>query len=105
MRGLAVQDGEVWVVTGPGFSPPGQRLKGRVLVPATTWKAVYDPKLGAAAYIAPNDDQGSYQIVAISVLIKDVGFDPFPALPDAVKAVRADLPPPDPKSIHRPAAH
>lgn len=111
VRGLATRDGEVWVVTGPAFAaqtplqaqpvqlPP---LKGRVAVPSMTWKAVYDPKLGAAAYVALNDGSGKWVFTSITVLEGLIGFDPFPALPDAVKAKAADLPPPDPKSIHKP---
>lgn len=101
VRALAERDGEVWVVTGPAFAAAPLRLKGHVAVPIATWKAVWDAKLGAGAYVALNDASGSWSIVSIDALSKLIGFDPFPQLPAAVKATAAALPPPDPKSIHK----
>jgi endonuclease G, mitochondrial len=52
VRHLAERQGKLYVVTGPLFQGTQlQALKGRVLIPTATWKAVYDPAApGAAAY-------------------------------------------------------
>ena len=50
------------MVTGPAFQGGQlQSLKGRVLVPTSTWKAVYDPAVqGAAAYSLQEDVRVAY---------------------------------------------
>lgn len=100
VRALADREGSIWVVTGPEFDAHPEMLKGRVAVPSDTWKAVYGPKLGAGAYLTPNDDSGQWSIISIDELTKLIGFDVFPGLPAELKATAAALPPPDPKSIH-----
>lgn len=97
VRDLALRDGELYVVTGPlpgceaspadGTCEPAL-LNGRVEIPAVTWKAVYDPKTGAAfAYVAANDASGAFYVETIAALAHQLGFDPMPGLSDAVKAV------------------
>ena len=56
VRRLAEREGELYVVTGPAFQGAKLRsLKRRVLVPTSTWKAVYDPVAGgAASYMCTN---------------------------------------------------
>ncbi len=98
VRHLAGRQGELFLVTGPAFG--GEQLKSigpdGVLVPSSTWKAVYDPRAGGAgAYICTNTDTPTCQTVSIAVLIQTVGIDPFPALPVRVKAVAMVLPEPE----------
>ena len=96
VRGLAVRDGEVYVVTGPIFR--GENLKalnGRVLVPTEVYKAVFDPKLGqAGAYVAENADDTKLREVSVAQLRDESGIDMFPGLPEATKARAIDLPDP-----------
>ncbi len=99
VRALATQDGELFVVTGPAFR--GRRLRSigpdGVLVPSATWKAVYDPRTGASGvYVCPNTARPRCGTVSVAELGRQVGVDPFPALPAAAKAVAAALPPPEP---------
>ena len=96
VRQLAERDGELYVVTGPAFQ--GRRLRalnGRVLVPATTWKAVYDPAArGAAAYRCTNVRHPKCTSLSIAALARETGIDPFPAVPVAVKQTAMMLPTP-----------
>ena len=48
IRNLAVAEGELYLVTGPAFVGSQLRSIGanNVLVPTSTWKAVYDPQRG-----------------------------------------------------------
>ncbi|HVY03619.1 MAG TPA: DNA/RNA non-specific endonuclease [Caulobacterales bacterium] len=96
VRNLAVQDGELYVVTGPMFDAGQQKqLNGRVDVPAAFYKAVYDPKTGqAGAYIAWNEPEKRLMTVSIARLRAALGFDPFPALSEDVKARAPVLPEP-----------
>ena len=95
VRDLAVAQGELYLVTGPAFQ--GRQIKSigpnGVLVPTSTWKAVYDPRAGAAgAYVCRNTARPTCGIVSIAALAGLVGIDPFPALPDAVKQAAMALP-------------
>lgn len=93
VRQLAVDEGELYVVTGPRFAPNPPRLKGRVAVPAATWKAVYIPRTGQAfVYVAANDSSGKYFVETVSALAAQIGFDPMPGAPAAAKDP-ADVPP------------
>lgn len=96
VRGLARRDGEVYVVTGPMFRGADlQALHGRVVVPTSVFKAVYDPKRGTAgAYLALNTDDAGWEAVSIARLRELTGLDAFPSLPEAVKAATPQLPKP-----------
>jgi endonuclease G len=86
---------EFYIVTGPAFGASAAMLNGRVAIPSTTWKAVYDPVArAAAAYVTPNDASGHYLVMSITDLGALIGFDPMPALPPEVKAVAGQLPAP-----------
>lgn len=86
VRQLAIGAGEVYVVTGPRFAPNPPRLKGRVAIPAATWKAVYVPRTGRAfVYVAANDASGKYFVETVSALTAQIGFDPMPGAPPAAK--------------------
>jgi endonuclease G len=103
VRSLAERDGEVYVVTGPAFEGTSlQQLHGRILVPTSVWKAIYDPKRQqAGAYLAPNTEGGAWRAVSIDELERVTGIDPFPTLPPAAKASVMSLPEPRPHSRRR----
>jgi endonuclease G len=103
VRDLAVQDGELFVVTGPVFQGSDlQALKRWALVPTDTFKAVYDPRRGwAGAYICTNTNEPECRAVSIDQLRQISGIDVFPALPQATKAAGAPLPEPMPHGYAR----
>ena len=81
VRHLAEREGELYVVTGPGFH--GDRLSSigpdGVLVPTSTWKAVYDPRAGGAGvYVCKNTDQPTCDTVPVAALVRVVDIDPLP---------------------------
>ncbi len=97
VRRLASREGELYLVTGPAFG--GGQLQSigpnGVLVPSSTWKAVYDPRTdGAAAYLCENTAAPACQVVSVAALARVVGIDPFPALPASVKEQAMPLPAP-----------
>jgi endonuclease G len=94
VRALAVSDGELYVVTGPEITPGATKLAGVVSVPAKTWKAVDDPRLGAAAYICTNADAPVCSVESVAALAAEIGFDPFPGLAESIKARPIRLPEP-----------
>jgi endonuclease G len=101
VRRLAEQEGELFLVTGPAFA--GQELKSigpdGVLVPSSTWKAVYDPRAGGAGvYVCKNTTKPTCMVTSVSALIQAVGVDPFPALSPSVKATAMALPQPEASS-------
>jgi endonuclease G len=95
-RHLVNQRGELYVLTGPLFEGDSiKRINNRVFVPTHVFKAVVDPvtKEGAA-WLAPNDDSGEYQVVSIAELEKRAGINLFPKLSDAEKRTAMALPSP-----------
>lgn len=88
--------GELYVITGPLFEGDQiERLNGRVFIPTHVFKAVVDPVRGeGAAWLAPNDDSGQYQVVSIAELEKRAGIRLFPELPEAAKQRAIELPEP-----------
>jgi endonuclease G len=95
VRAWAQKDGDLYIVTGPIYAANPARLKGRVAIPAQTFKAVYDPATGqAAAYVARNDASGEYHVETIVTLAAEIGFDPFPGLAPDVKSALTSLPAP-----------
>jgi endonuclease G, mitochondrial len=103
VRHLAGRRGTLYVVTGPAFQGTNlQALKGRVLVPTATWKAVYDPVArGAAAYLCSNANRPRCRTLSIAALASAIGLDPFPGVADAVKRVAMRLPSPEPSPYAR----
>lgn len=96
VRHLAQRDGAVYVVTGPAFHDSTRGIGHDVLVPSSTWKAVYDPtSAGAGVYVCKNNDTPTCTIVSVAALIHAVGIDPFPSLPADMKARAMDLPEPE----------
>ena len=95
VRKLVRQEGGLYVVTGPVFQGAQlQQLRGRVLVPTSVYKAVYDPARGqAAADLCPNTDTATWQAVSIAQLAQDTGLNPFPGV--AVAPAPLTLPTPE----------
>jgi len=97
-RDLARKDGEVYVVTGPIFEGANlERIGGRVLVPTSVFKAIYDPaRHAAAAYVTPNAPGMGYETLSIAELQRRTGIDVFPHLAAGVKETKMRLPVPEP---------
>ncbi|WP_244284973.1 DNA/RNA non-specific endonuclease [Acetobacter persici] len=96
VRGWAREEGEIFVVTGPGYDPGQNQTIGshRIPVPAVTWKAVYDPAgNGTGAYVCLNTAHPSCRITSVAMLTRLVNIDPFPALPASMKDHVAGMPP------------
>ncbi len=68
----------LYVVTGPVFQGSDlQELNGRVLVPTSTFKAIYDPaEREAGAYVCTNTNRPECQTVSIAELARLTGVDP-----------------------------
>jgi len=63
-RQLALNDGEVYVVSGPAFIGSDIKQVGNVLVPTDLWKVLYSPKQQrAGAYVVTNDETREYSTV------------------------------------------
>jgi endonuclease G len=102
-RALAVTDGEVYVVTGPIFEGNSlERLNGRVLVPTSVFKAIYDPAhKTAGAYVTPNAAGMEYQTLSIVDLEKRTGINIFPKLSPEIKATKMSMPVPTPHGFKK----
>lgn len=101
VRGMAMQRGKIFVITGPVFDDSNERLNGRVLIPKRLFKAIYDPKRNeAAAYLANNAPGWDYRVISIAELTRIIGIDLFPTLSISVKKKIMDLPSPK-KSTQR----
>jgi endonuclease G len=97
-RTLARDDKELYVVTGPIFEGSDlERLNGRVLVPTSVYKAIYDSaRKQAGAYVTPNAPGMAYQTLSIAELERRIGIDVFPKLPPEIKSSKMRLPVPTP---------
>jgi endonuclease G len=96
VRDLAVETGELYVVTGPVFTGENvQSLKGRVLIPTQIYKAVHVPKQReAGAYLVENAPGQEVRVVSLTELQRVTGIDAFPTLPQSVKDDAMTLPTP-----------
>ncbi|MFE1602475.1 DNA/RNA non-specific endonuclease [Methylobacterium sp. ID0610] len=96
VRALAVERGELYVVTGPVFEGGNiQALKGRVLVPTRLFKAVYDPRRGeAGVYLARNAADAGWETVSPAQLAALAGIVVFPSLPETARGRAMPLPEP-----------
>jgi endonuclease G, mitochondrial len=103
VRRLARENGDVYIVTGPAFNGPDRAIgDDNVLVPSSTWKAVFVPATnGAAAYVCKNTDAPTCVTVSIAELVRATGIDPFPALSAMIKDEPMALPQPE-ASPYRP---
>ncbi|KAB7770500.1 DNA/RNA non-specific endonuclease [Xanthomonas maliensis] len=87
VRQLAKQRGELYVVTGPSFdSNPSTIGADSVEVPSYVWKAVYEPGVGAAAYLCVNDSSINCDVVSINDLVMMTNVDPFPSISASMKS-------------------
>ncbi|MBV9748990.1 MAG: DNA/RNA non-specific endonuclease [Acetobacteraceae bacterium] len=105
VRRLARREDGIYVVTGPVFEGSDlQALHDRVLVPTSTYKAIYDPAQGAAgAYVCTNTNEPECRVVSVAQLASLTGIDPFPAVPAGIKETAMRLPQPRPPRRHRDA--
>jgi endonuclease G len=94
-RQLAINEGEVYVVSGPAFIGSDIQRVGNVLVPTHIWKVLYSPKQQrAGAYVVTNDDTREYSAVTVSDLEKMIGVSLLPGLSQKVRDSGMDLPKP-----------
>jgi endonuclease G len=100
VRHLAAEASDVFVVTGPIFTGDTlERINGRVLVPASLFKAVYIPRRGAAAYIVDNAPGMAWRAVSMSELREIVGIEVFPGVAAATRDRLLTLPDPQPNNV------
>ena len=94
-RQWAIDEGELYVVSGPAFIGSEQKKIGNVLVPTHLWKAVYSPKQQrAGVYLITNDDTKEHKVISVAELEKEVGLNVLPGVSDDVRIKVADLPKP-----------
>ena len=94
-RQLALDEGEVYVVSGPAFMGSDIQRIGNVLVPTHLWKVIYSPvQKRAGAYVITNDDTRTYSSITISELEKMVGVSPLPGLSQQIRDNGMELPKP-----------
>lgn len=94
-RSLAMEEGEVYVVSGPVFVGSNIKKVGNVLVPTHLWKAIYSPKQQrAGAYLITNDEAKDYAAMSIVDLEKMVGLNVWPSLPLKIREAGMTLPKP-----------
>lgn len=99
IRRMVKSRGELYVVTGPLFQGGNlQQIGGRVMVPTSTFKAVYDPvRQESGAYIVENVPAAVPRVVSINELTKIAGMDVFPSVNEQVKQRAMRLPMPKPR--------
>ena len=96
VRTVVKRTGEAYVVTGPAFQGANlQQIGERVLVPTSTWKAIFVPATGdAGAWSCTNTATPAYTVLSVAALASQTGVDPFPGLSQSVKATLGRLPVP-----------
>ena len=94
-REMALNEGEVYVVSGPAFIGSDIQRIGNVLVPTHLWKVLYSPsQKRAGAYVITNDDTRTYSLVTVSDLEKMIGVSLLPGLSQKIRDSGMDLPKP-----------
>ena len=94
-RQLALDEGEIYIVSGPAFI--GREIKriGNVLVPTHLWKVIYSPvQRRAGAYVITNDNSRTYSSITVSDLEKMVGVSALPGLSQEIRDNGMALPKP-----------
>ena len=96
VRSLVKRRGEAYIVTGPAFQGANlQQIGGRVLVPSSTWKAIYVPATGeTGAWSCTNTVAPECSVLSVADLAAQTGVDPFPGLSQSIKATLGRLPVP-----------
>jgi endonuclease G len=94
-RQLALNEGQVYVVSGPAFIGNDVQRIGNVLVPTHLWKVIYSPtQKRAGAYVITNDDTREYSSISVSDLEKMIGVDALPGLSQKIRDDGMTLPKP-----------
>jgi endonuclease G, mitochondrial len=103
VRDYTEAEGQVYIVSGPMFEGESlKRLNGRVLIPTSVYKAIYNPaRKVAGAYVTRNAPGDTYETLSIAELEARIKINVFPSLPPEVKAARMDLPQPSIRSRSR----
>jgi endonuclease G len=93
VRNLALNQHDVYVVSGPLFEGNKiEQLKGRVMVPTSIFKAIYDATANqAAVYITPNTNEQTYTVSNIDEITTRLGIDPFPSIPEAARKLNSNV--------------
>ena len=99
VRQLALDEVEIYVISGPAFIGSDIQRIGRVLVPTHIWKAVYSPRQKrAGAYLITNDATREYSTLTIAQLEATIGINVLPGLSAKIREAGMELP--KPKSMH-----
>ncbi|MFT8720484.1 DNA/RNA non-specific endonuclease [Acetobacter sp.] len=93
VRSLAFHQGDIYVVTGPGFRESlGTIGPDHVRVPSSLWKAVYVPQMKTVAVVVcKNTTPYRCNTVGLDSLERVTGIDPFPALSPEEKSRNTKL--------------
>lgn len=95
VRQLAIEEGELYVVSGPAFVGNDIQRVGNVLVPTHLWKMIYSPaQQCAGAYLITNDETHEYAAMNVSDLQKLVGVNALPGASQKIRDGGMDLPQP-----------
>ena len=98
-RRMAIEEGELYVVSGPAFLGSNLQRIGKVLVPTHIWKVLYSPsRHKAGAYVVTNDESRDYQSLSVSALQQLVGVNALPGVSAKIRDCGMDLPAPLAKS-------
>ena len=95
-RKMALQRGELYVLTGPLFLGTRlQRIGGAVMVPTHLFKAFYDPKRHeTGAYLIENTASAKPESITVAELERIAGINLFPLVSPRAKSSGMDLLPP-----------
>lgn len=100
-RNLAERVGTLYVVTGPIFHGVFNRLNGKAMIPTLIFKAVYNPSIGASAYVELNKPGQAYSVVSIQTIQDLTGINVFPTLDERTRNTVIALPAPAPGARNR----
>ncbi|MEO6354862.1 MAG: DNA/RNA non-specific endonuclease [Burkholderiaceae bacterium] len=94
VRQLAMEEGDLYVVTGPAFIGNAISRVGNVLVPTHLWKMIYSPaQQRAGVYLITNDETHAYTAMSVSQLQQLVGVNALPGVSQKIRDGGMDLPP------------
>ncbi len=94
-----MEDGELYVISGPAFIGSDLQKIGNVLVPTHLYKVVYSPRRHqAGAYFVANAETKEYATLSASQLEKTIGISLLPGVDQRVKDVAMALPAPHNRS-------
>jgi endonuclease G, mitochondrial len=92
-RNLALSEHDVYIVSGPLFEGEKlKQLKKRVMIPTSTFKAIYDATANrAVVYITPNTAEHTYTVTSVAEAAARLGIDPFPGISPEAKNSSEEL--------------